>query len=98
MTGVSYMIPFVAAGGILIALAFLLGGPEVANKVNGGTFEGIKYQAVEDLSNLIVQAGYAGLLFRSAPSPSPCWSRSWPASSPTPWATGRPWSPASSPA
>ncbi|MEY3614109.1 MAG: hypothetical protein RL752_17, partial [Actinomycetota bacterium] len=25
MTGVSYMIPFVAAGGILIALGFLLG-------------------------------------------------------------------------
>jgi fructose PTS system EIIBC or EIIC component len=64
MTGVSYMIPFVAAGGILIALAFLLGGPEVANKVNGGTFEGVEYTAVEDLSNLIVQAGYAGLLFK----------------------------------
>jgi fructose PTS system EIIBC or EIIC component len=64
MTGVSYMIPFVAAGGILIAVAFLLGGPEVANKVNGGTFEGVEYPAVEDLSNLIVQAGYAGLLFK----------------------------------
>jgi PTS system fructose-specific IIC component len=64
MTGVSYMIPFVAAGGILIALAFLLGGPEVANKVNGGTFEGREYQAVEDMSKLIVQAGYAGLLFK----------------------------------
>jgi fructose PTS system EIIBC or EIIC component len=64
MTGVSYMIPFVAAGGILIALAFLLGGPEVANKVDGGTFEGTEYQAVEDLSRLIVQAGYAGLLFK----------------------------------
>jgi PTS system fructose-specific IIC component len=58
------MIPFVAAGGILIALAFLLGGPEVANKVNGGTFEGTEYQAVTDLSKLIVQAGYAGLLFK----------------------------------
>ncbi|MFW0797355.1 fructose-specific PTS transporter subunit EIIC [Gordonia sp. CPCC 205515] len=34
MTGVSYMIPFVAAGGLLIALAFLpfLGGYEIANK------------------------------------------------------------------
>lgn len=29
MTGVSYMIPFVAAGGLLIALGFLLGGYEV---------------------------------------------------------------------
>ena len=53
-----------AAGGVLIALAFLLGGPEVANKVNGGTFEGTEYQAVEDMSKLIVQAGYAGLLFK----------------------------------
>ncbi|WP_344734260.1 fructose-specific PTS transporter subunit EIIC [Nocardioides fonticola] len=30
MTGVSYMIPFVAAGGLLIALAFLFGGYEIA--------------------------------------------------------------------
>ena len=30
MTGVSYMIPFVAAGGLLIALGFLLGGDDVA--------------------------------------------------------------------
>jgi PTS system fructose-specific IIC component len=64
MTGVSYMIPFVAAGGILIALAFLLGGGEVAYKVNGGTWQGVEYKAVEDYSKLIVQAGYAGLLFK----------------------------------
>ncbi len=30
MTGVSYMIPFVAAGGLLIALSFLFGGYEIA--------------------------------------------------------------------
>ncbi|MFY0406306.1 PTS fructose transporter subunit IIABC [Solicola sp. PLA-1-18] len=30
LTGVSYMIPFVAAGGLLIALGFLLGGYEMA--------------------------------------------------------------------
>lgn len=30
MTGVSYMIPFVAAGGLLLALGFLLGGYDVA--------------------------------------------------------------------
>ena len=28
LTGVSYMIPFVAAGGLLIALGFLFGGYE----------------------------------------------------------------------
>jgi fructose PTS system EIIBC or EIIC component len=64
MTGVSYMIPFVAAGGILIALAFMIGGGEVANKVNGGTFQGVEYPAVEDITKLVEQAGYAGLLFK----------------------------------
>ncbi|HTW13542.1 MAG TPA: fructose-specific PTS transporter subunit EIIC [Nocardioides sp.] len=36
MTGVSYMIPFVAAGGLLIALGFLLAGYEIANDNNYG--------------------------------------------------------------
>jgi fructose PTS system EIIBC or EIIC component len=63
MTGVSYMIPFVAAGGILIALAFLFGGAEVANKVNGGTFQGVTYEKVTDYSKLIAQAGWPGLMF-----------------------------------
>lgn len=31
MTGVSYMIPFVAAGGLLIALSFLLGGYDITD-------------------------------------------------------------------
>jgi len=39
MTGVSYMIPFVAAGGLLIALAFLLGGYEI---VFTGTKDGVE--------------------------------------------------------
>ena len=63
MTGVSYMIPFVAAGGILIALAFVFGGAEVANKVNGGTFEGVTYEKITDYSKLIGQAGWPGLMF-----------------------------------
>jgi len=37
LTGVSYMIPFVAAGGLLIALGFLLGGYGIANKPEGKT-------------------------------------------------------------
>ncbi len=37
LTGVSYMIPFVAAGGLLIALGFLFGGYQIANKPDGGT-------------------------------------------------------------
>lgn len=39
LTGVSYMIPFVAGGGLLIALGFLLGG----------------YQVTDDAANVIIQ-------------------------------------------
>lgn len=39
LTGVSYMIPFVAGGGLLIALGFLLGG----------------YQVTKDAANVIIQ-------------------------------------------
>ena len=35
LTGVSYMIPFVAAGGLLIALGFLFGGYELGNPPDG---------------------------------------------------------------
>ncbi len=35
LTGVSYMIPFVAAGGLLIALGFLFAGYDIANKPAG---------------------------------------------------------------
>ena len=35
LTGVSYMIPFVAAGGLLIALGFLFAGYEIANSPDG---------------------------------------------------------------
>jgi fructose PTS system EIIBC or EIIC component len=35
LTGVSYMIPFVAAGGLLIALGFLFAGYDIANPPNG---------------------------------------------------------------
>ena len=37
MTGVSYMIPFVAAGGLLIALGFLFGGYEIADHADIAT-------------------------------------------------------------
>jgi PTS system fructose-specific IIC component len=72
MTGVSYMIPFVAAGGILIALGFMFGGDEVVTKLYGGTWHGHTYADVAgslplggslQIDKLIGQAGYAGLLF-----------------------------------
>jgi PTS system fructose-specific IIC component len=37
MTGVSYMIPFVVAGGLLIAVSFAIGGINVFEDVNKGT-------------------------------------------------------------
>ena len=37
MTGVSYMIPFVAAGGLLIALGFLFGGYEIGSTTRTAT-------------------------------------------------------------
>ncbi len=63
MTGESYMIPFVAAGGILIALSFVIGGAEIAAVVNGGTYQGTEYEGISDLSLLWEQAGLAGVLF-----------------------------------
>lgn len=36
LTGVSYMIPFVAAGGLLIALGFLFAGYDIGNTPEGG--------------------------------------------------------------
>jgi PTS system fructose-specific IIC component len=63
MTGVSYMIPFVAAGGILIALAFLIGGADIATKVNGGTFQGHTYTAIADPTKILDHVGIAGVMF-----------------------------------
>ncbi|MGV6875762.1 PTS fructose transporter subunit IIC [Pseudochelatococcus sp. B33] len=37
MTGVSFMLPFVVAGGLLIALAFALGGIDAGSDANAGT-------------------------------------------------------------
>ena len=74
MTGVSYMIPFVAAGGILIALGFLLGGDGVVARLYGGTYDGVTYEPIANylpvvftdgngFGTLLAQAGFAGVLF-----------------------------------
>lgn len=56
MTGVSYMIPFVAGGGILIALSFMLGGYEIV-EVNADPQAFIDQFSFFDLSD------WAGLMF-----------------------------------
>jgi len=56
MTGVSYMIPFVAGGGILIALSFMLGGYEIV-AVNADPAAFIDQFSFFDLND------WAGLMF-----------------------------------
>nr|WP_300045642.1 fructose-specific PTS transporter subunit EIIC [uncultured Nocardioides sp.] len=70
MTGVSYMIPFVAAGGLLIALSFLLGGYEIVGPygdiaVNYGLFNLPDPEAL-GLDHALFNSGlmaYIGALF-----------------------------------
>ncbi|MGB3699238.1 MAG: PTS fructose transporter subunit IIBC, partial [Gordonia sp. (in: high G+C Gram-positive bacteria)] len=53
LTGVSYMIPFVAAGGLLMALGFLLGGYQIANStVEKGTSDAMFYSLHNSLWDL----------------------------------------------
>ncbi|CAM3364900.1 fructose-specific PTS transporter subunit EIIC [Tsukamurella hominis] len=53
LTGVSYMIPFVAAGGLLIALGFLLAGYEIGNStLSEGTSDGAYIALHNSLWNL----------------------------------------------
>ncbi|GAA1147064.1 PTS fructose transporter subunit IIABC [Nesterenkonia lutea] len=69
MTGVSYMIPFVAAGGLLMALGFLLGGyniTEVAEDVAlGNTLWNLPTadQLPEEFLGLGALGGYLGAVF-----------------------------------
>jgi PTS system fructose-specific IIC component len=49
LTGVSYMIPFVAAGGLLIALGFLFGGYKIVNPDPNG--DGLSYAMNWALNN-----------------------------------------------
>ena len=70
MTGVSYMIPFVAAGGLLIALSFLLGGYEIVGPygdiaVNNTLFD-LPDPAAYGLDHALFDSGlmaYIGALF-----------------------------------
>jgi PTS system fructose-specific IIC component len=51
MTGVSYMIPFVAAGGLLIALSFLFGGYQIALSIGrDGAGGGVAADIVKNFS------------------------------------------------
>ncbi|MDO9454620.1 PTS fructose transporter subunit IIC, partial [Nocardioides sp.] len=70
MTGVSYMIPFVAAGGLLIALGFLLGGYEIVGPYGdiavNNTFFDLPNPSALGLDHALFGSGfmaYLGALF-----------------------------------
>lgn len=67
MTGVSYMLPFVVAGGLLTALAFALGGYTVAS--DSGTFAGNLKLIAEASFGLFVGALSAFIAFSIADRP-----------------------------
>ncbi|MET9612824.1 PTS fructose transporter subunit IIABC [Kitasatospora indigofera] len=61
MTGVSYMIPFVAAGGLLIALAFAIGGYEISSAPSVvGHFD---WSSRQSWAAMLFQAGTAAFGF-----------------------------------
>ncbi|MDA2813412.1 fructose-specific PTS transporter subunit EIIC [Nocardiopsis sp. RSe5-2] len=59
MTGVSYMIPFVAAGGILIALAFMIGGYDIADAQPADVVEGFDPLSATEWGALLFLTGSA---------------------------------------
>lgn len=74
MTGVSFMLPFVVAGGILIALAFALGGIYVTDDAASGTLGGALFQigAKSAFALMVpVLAGYIAYSIASRPGIAP---------------------------
>ncbi|MGY1620112.1 fructose-specific PTS transporter subunit EIIC [Geodermatophilus sp. SYSU D00691] len=62
LTGVSYMIPFVAAGGLLIALGYLLAGYQIQTPVSdGGQTYGLTWVLNNSLFQLPADPGIEGL-------------------------------------
>jgi PTS system fructose-specific IIC component len=63
MTGVSYMIPFVAAGGILIALSFMLGGYQIYKVPFSELATGFNPLSLAHWAALMFWVGKAAFLF-----------------------------------
>lgn len=68
MTGVSYMIPFVAGGGILIALSFMLGGYEITavNDDVSGFIDQFSFLSINDWAGLMFILGATAFGFLNA--------------------------------
>ena len=93
LTGVSYMIPFVAAGGLLIALGFLFAGYDIANKPEGekraARSRSWKHHCAHQLIDEPALRRFDRSTLERCCSPwagwrSCSWSRRWPATSRSP--------------
>ncbi|MFE1953949.1 fructose-specific PTS transporter subunit EIIC [Streptomyces sp. NPDC059524] len=63
MSGVSYMVPFVAAGGLLIALGFAIGGYEIANVKVETLFNHFDWGSTTSWAALLFHIGQAAFAF-----------------------------------
>jgi fructose PTS system EIIBC or EIIC component len=63
MTGVSYMIPFVAAGGIMIALSFMIGGYKIVDVPLTEVVRHFHVFSKNDWAALLFQTGAASFAF-----------------------------------
>ncbi|MCB4820209.1 PTS fructose transporter subunit IIC [Roseicella aerolata] len=74
MTGVSFMLPFVVAGGLLVALAFAFGGIEASEPASRGTLAGALFQtgALAALALMVpVLGGYIAYSIADRPGIAP---------------------------
>ena len=95
LTGVSYMIPFVAAGGLLIALGFLFAGYEIANDAKTIVLDNSLFSLPD---GGLIDLPRRGLLPARRHSPSASWCPRWPGTSPSRSPTDPASRPASPPA
>ncbi|MHB9753227.1 PTS fructose transporter subunit IIABC [Streptomyces sp. BYX5S] len=63
MSGVSYMVPFVAAGGLLIALSFALGGYKIANTDVQSVVDAFNWGSTHSWAALMFWTGQAAFAF-----------------------------------
>ncbi|MGP3772706.1 PTS fructose transporter subunit IIABC [Streptomyces sp. SDT5-1] len=63
MSGVSYMVPFVAAGGLLIAISFALGGYKIANTDVQSVVDAFNWGSMHSWAALMYWTGQAAFAF-----------------------------------
>ncbi|MFZ3569994.1 PTS fructose transporter subunit IIABC [Streptomyces sp. BH097] len=63
MSGVSYMVPFVAAGGLLIAISFALGGYKIANTDVQSVVDAFNWGSMHSWAALMFWTGKAAFAF-----------------------------------